>query len=330
MSPPPQTGWVTRFSSVRTSDLDLARLAINTYFYGHRLDLLNPSAQLASSFELLRFGPVALGDMAYGADVRLDFGELGAYHVDLPRSGHLAVRQGGRQFVGTAGKAAVFQPVGDTVIDQCSGDCRLLALKIERVALESHLEALLDAPTSSPLRLAPNLDVTREPGRSWARLVELLGEEITNRSGLIYQPLVAEWLCESLMTGLLLATDHPYRDALARPSRSPAPGAVKRVVDAIQAHPEAAFTTRKFAEIAGVSVRSMQEGFRRYVDVSPMAYLRSVRLARVHEELRRADPRTVTVAEVAHRWGFLHLGRFAAAYRARFGTSPSQVLRGDG
>jgi AraC-like DNA-binding protein len=35
----------------------------------------------------------------------------------------------------------------------------------------------------------------------------------------------------------------------------------------------------------------------------------------------------VTVAAVAHRWGFAHLGRFAYAYRARFGVSPSETLR---
>jgi transcriptional regulator GlxA family with amidase domain len=59
-----------------------------------------------------------------------------------------------------------------------------------------------------------------------------------------------------------------------------------------------------------------------------MTYLQHVRLVRAHETLRRADPQRVTVASVAHRWGFAHLGRFASAYRSRFGTSPSETLRG--
>jgi AraC-like DNA-binding protein len=30
---------------------------------------------------------------------------------------------------------------------------------------------------------------------------------------------------------------------------------------------------------------------------------------------------------VAMRWGFTHLGRFAGAYRDRYGVTPSQTLR---
>jgi len=53
-------------------------------------------------------------------------------------------------------------------------------------------------------------------------------------------------------------------------------------------------------------------------------------MARANEALRRSDPARVTVSAVAHRWGFAHLGRFASAYRARFGESPSVTLRSDG
>jgi transcriptional regulator GlxA family with amidase domain len=47
----------------------------------------------------------------------------------------------------------------------------------------------------------------------------------------------------------------------------------------------------------------------------------------VHDELREADPHVTTVSQVAGRWGFLYLGRFAAAYREKFGERPSDTLR---
>jgi AraC-like DNA-binding protein len=44
--------------------------------------------------------------------------------------------------------------------------------------------------------------------------------------------------------------------------------------------------------------------------------------------LRDADPGDgTTVTEVALRFGFAHTGRFAAAYRRRYGQAPSATLR---
>ena len=102
---------------------------------------------------------------------------------------------------------------------------------------------------------------------------------------------------------------------------------VRRAIDAIQAEPGRAYTVTTLAEIAGVSRRSLQQAFQQYVGVAPMAYLRQVRLARVHDELRAAAPAEVSVTDVAYRHGFVHLGRFAGAYRSRYGRSPSETLR---
>ncbi|MBO0983539.1 helix-turn-helix domain-containing protein [Rathayibacter sp. SD072] len=40
----------------------------------------------------------------------------------------------------------------------------------------------------------------------------------------------------------------------------------------------------------------------------------------------RGPPGTVTVADIAHRWGFAHLGRFSASYAQRFGENPKSTL----
>jgi AraC-like DNA-binding protein len=59
-----------------------------------------------------------------------------------------------------------------------------------------------------------------------------------------------------------------------------------------------------------------------------MNHLRNERLRRVREDLTGSDrARRPTIAEVAYRWGFTHLGRFAHDYRARYGESPSITLR---
>jgi transcriptional regulator GlxA family with amidase domain len=86
-------------------------------------------------------------------------------------------------------------------------------------------------------------------------------------------------------------------------------------------------TVEDIAEATGLSVRTLQEGFRRFLDTTPMSHLREVRLRHVREELAAADPTSTTVTETATRWGFLHSGRFSAQYHQRFGELPSVTLR---
>jgi AraC-like DNA-binding protein len=243
---------------------------------------------------------------------------------------------GGAGTVATAERAGVFLPVGDTVVERWSGDCRLLAVKMDREALDQRLGHLLGRSVRTPLELGPELDTSRGPGRGWARLVTTVIEDLReaptgtaqDSAHLYTSPLIAAPLQEAILNGLLLAAEHPFRDELAAPSGKLRPTPVKRVMDAVQERPEYPFTSTGLAAEARVGARWLQEAFGRYVGMSPMAYVRDVRLTRVRAELRAADPSSLSVSEVAHRWGFSHLGRFAEQYRARFGELPSQTLRG--
>jgi AraC-like DNA-binding protein len=222
----------------------------------------------------------------------------------------------------------VFQPVGRTALERWHADCRLIAVKIEARALGHHLERLLGRPLRTPPRLTPELDPASGPGRTWARLVRLVVAEMDADGGLLHQPLLVAQLREALLTGLLLATGHPYREELDGPSGpAVAPRPVQRALEAIHARPEHPFTTAELAAVAGVGARWLQVAFRRQSGLSPMAYLREVRLERARAELSEADPAGTTVADVAFRWGFGHLGRFAEKYRERFGELPSETLR---
>ncbi|MBM2619425.1 AraC family transcriptional regulator [Actinoplanes sp. LDG1-06] len=105
------------------------------------------------------------------------------------------------------------------------------------------------------------------------------------------------------------------------------PAAVRRAVAYVDAHAADPITLEDIAAAAGVGVRALQAGFRRHLDTTPMAYLFRVRLEQAHHALQAADPSVATVATIAHRWGFTHLGRFSVRYRSAFGRRPSETLR---
>ncbi|MCJ1714357.1 helix-turn-helix domain-containing protein [Curtobacterium sp. VKM Ac-2922] len=102
---------------------------------------------------------------------------------------------------------------------------------------------------------------------------------------------------------------------------------LRTAIEYLEAHAHEAVTVTAIADAAGLSVRGLQDSFQRTLDQSPMAYLREMRLRRAQEDLLLLDPGESSVAEVARRWGFTHMGRFSAEYASRFGEYPRHTLR---
>lgn len=312
---------------IRTADLDEAREVCGEHLYPRSMRLLEPGARLDARFAFLWLGGMTLADVRYGAAVAGVTSELGSYHVNVPRSGQFYASQHRRPITGDPRRAAVYQPVGDTALHFSSADCRLHALKIDKPVLESHLEEILDVPVTRTIRLSGQIDTSRGPGRTLTRLIRLLSAEIGNSDSLFTEPVVAEPVKETLMTALLLAADHQYRDAL-RVGDYPgyAPRSISTVVDAIHAEPGRVHTLASLAEIGRLPAGRLRAEFRRQYGRTPMAYLREVRLLAAHADLLAAGPDQTSVAAVARRWGFARLDRFTTRYRARFHISPASSL----
>lgn len=80
------------------------------------------------------------------------------------------------------------------------------------------------------------------------------------------------------------------------------------------------------ARAANISVRTLETSFRLHMDVTPHAYLRTLRLKMTHEALKDIND-VRPIAEVAADHGFPHAGRFAQYYTQLFGETPSQTRR---
>lgn len=104
------------------------------------------------------------------------------------------------------------------------------------------------------------------------------------------------------------------------------PRTIDRAVHYIEQNAQDPVRLQDIARDAGLSPRALQVAFRRHYDITPMAFLRDVRLRRAHTELLQADPQATTVSSVAAKWGFLNPGRFATEFREAFGRYPKDAL----
>ncbi|GAA2212205.1 AraC family transcriptional regulator [Nonomuraea monospora] len=310
-----------------SSDLDEVRGEVAKVFCPHRLDLSGDAALLSARFNSVQLGSARVSYLDYGADVHIEPGDLDTFFLFMiPLAGRSLIRAGGEEVVSTPALAALPSPTRHLDMRWAAG-CPQLLVKFERAAIERAVEHMLGEPLDAPVVFGLGVDLTAGWARSWRDLADLLVREAERDDGLGGHPLAVAHLENALISLLLTMQPSNYLERLTAPRPPVLPKVVRRAMEFIEGHAHLPLTTADIAGAVAVSSRSLQEGFRAHLGLTPMAQLRLVRLARVHDELRAADPARVTVTTVAARWGFLHQGRFAAQYRDRYGCSPSETLR---
>lgn len=312
---------------LRSADLDETRDVVARAFCSHSLELAERSVRLATRYRAVQVGDIGVALLDYGAPVRITTrGTDDCFLVEIPLGGCSTVTHGRETVVANRSTGAVLF-LGDPVSTTRSAGSPQLIVRIERTALEQQLRLLTGSPVRSPLRFAPALDLTSSQGRSWRRLVDLLRLEADQDGPLVHAAAALAQLRGLLLTQLLVGQPSNYSDALQPDGPTPVPKLVQRAVDLIQDHAAEALTVDDVALAVGMSVRALQQGFRQHVGSTPTEFLRDTRLEQVRGALQAGDPGTLTVTDVACRWGFTHLGRFAGEYRRRFAESPSVTLR---
>jgi AraC-like DNA-binding protein len=311
--------------SIASRDLDEARSFGGSAYYPHTLACVGDDSEFAMRLRSLTVGPLMAGVLSYDVEVHIETThELAtAYEVNIPLAGELDCWVGGRHTVGTPNRAVVNGPSHRSTLHGFGRDRPLFGLKVQRDALEAQYDVLHGRPARRSLDLSPHIELDGALGRRWWTLARVLLEAIDEPDGLLGNPMVARPLVDAVLRGLLIVGTEPT-DGTARES---GPASLRAAIDYLRANASDPLTVADIAAAGGCSVRALQEGFRRRLATTPMAYLEGVRLAGAHADLLAADAARETVNDVAWRWGFTHAGRFAATYRRHYGVRPFQTLR---
>lgn len=315
------------FLVVGTRSLEEARDAVTRVYLPHELIAAHDRVDMTLNAVSDRF--LTLGYLTYQVATVLTMPPTeDCYHVNLTTVGSTDADRsdGARTRTEARLSGAVLNPLQRNTV-RWTPDAEQLILKIPRTTLESHLGDLVGGSVAEVVDFDFGLDLTHAAGQSLLNSVEFLARELDRPGGLAEMPLAREQLEAFVMTQVLHAGRHQFSDALAAPADTMRHGRLAPVVAFLEDHADQPLTPQQLARVGCMSVRTLHAAFQQQFGVSPMSFLRRVRLDRVRAELVRADPAEIGVTEVAMRWGFLHQSRFAQQYRERFDELPSATLR---
>ncbi|GAA2211710.1 hypothetical protein GCM10009850_071700 [Nonomuraea monospora] len=203
-------------------------------------------------------------------------------------------------------------------------------LRIRTVSLP--LDLLADvagvALNGEPPRLLSRSPLGPDASRTIAGTLALTDELLSGPAA--GHPLVVGNAARLLAAGVLAT--FPTTLTLREEARADHAGATPVVLRLATAYIEEHYaepdlSLARIAAAACATPRAVQYAFRRHHDITPMGYVRRVRLAAAHADLLAADPAAgATVSAIAARWGFYHLGRFSAYYRRVYGHTPRTTL----
>jgi AraC-like DNA-binding protein len=266
-----------------------------------------------------RFGPVTMTDVLVSEQritrrerhiAKLD---KDCYYVQMIQQGRVNVLQAGQTLLAHPGAGTIFS-ASEAYDLECIGKVRSLYLEIPRKEFSSRF-------SENCMPVAATMTTGRGLGRIAAEFCSTLASE-----GSHLEESVRTRLGDELMDVLALALDMGDKDdfcedATARKARL---RSVKAWIEERLADPD--LSLEKIARSNGVSLRHLHYLFR-LTDSSASEWILDRRLLRCHDALLRPELRSLSVTEVAYRFGFRSSSHFSTVFRRRFGHSPSELRR---
>jgi AraC-like DNA-binding protein len=316
---------LSRFAAVDTRSPDDAREAVGRIFCPH---FLNPVGRGAEAFHARHHTALqvdySVNFVAYGSTVDIDPGELSRFFLlQLPLRGSATVRCGTVAADVQAGiRGSILSPTLGTRMTWNEG-CEKLIVLIRREAVEAQFESLTHERMQA-IEFQTGVDLTGQVGQAiWQHAQMMLGAA---EAGCGMPDAYRVLLRDGLTTLLLSSLPSSVLGSFSRPAPSVDPIAVRRAQDYMAANAERAISMAEIAAAAGVSLRSLQDAYRKARGMTLGNGLLALRLDRFRTALLSGECK-FSVADAAFAAGFGHLGRAAAAYRERFGEAPSETLR---
>ena len=311
-----------------TRDVEAARQALATiYSASASVEPLERNTPFLMRMRAAALGRVTVASVDI-ANWRMTRESADSVVLTFPRGpGPLQVRTGSVETIHVANRhVAVARPAETYSLATVRGHG--LALTIPAAALVARAERLTGEVQRAALlsQVRHQVDLNAPVARTLARALKAAIVELEDLDT-VGMGALASANYEDLLLNLAAATIFPgIAELIGRAAPDCGPAAVRRARDHIQEHAARPIELARLAADLGVSMRALQENFRRCYGMSPRDYIQQCRLEQAHDRLNAAGAGS-SVTDIAFACGFGDLSQFSAKYRERYGEPPSDALR---
>jgi AraC-like DNA-binding protein len=311
-----------RFPFVDTREPDEVRRLLIDVFAARYFDLRQDDREFHVAWNFVRLKHVGLGYSHYNSAVSVGVSAAGVVRQLFSLAGSSRTAFGSRHFTSDRDRSALIPAGADARVDRGAGNGEL-RLRLDAEALQDKLSAMIGTPVSRDLEFTAPADGAEM--QRLQRILLFLADQLDGAEAKIPDQVLAEYE-QLVMVSFLTANRHNYSHLLDRAPRAPGPWQVRLVEEYIEANWRAPLDIETLAAVTGGSTRSIFKAFKEARGVSPMAFVKRVRLENARRALQQLDEST-SVIDVASECGFLNPGHFARDYRIAFDELPSETLR---
>ncbi|WP_377292684.1 helix-turn-helix transcriptional regulator [Rhizobium sp. SG2393] len=302
-----------------------------------QIDYLNDLQFLSVAFKPLRKEPFFLGTQGvHGGAITqwvtdAPFGFVSSPKVALDKitirfvsAGAIVRRNSHAEFLGAPGKA-MFVAFEEMVTEEASRGFQAFTGTVDRSALMACHVALEGTDEFAFPEFKPVVDIIGPSLKAFRHNFRIVYERLN--AGIDDQdlsfPLLQEMIIYQFLASWPKSRAGEENGVILRPSWQ-----VRRALEYIDANLQRKVSLAEIASAANFGVRSLQASFRKELNKTPSQWILERRLAGAHRDLTRTSEATDSIAEIARRWGFVHLGDFSRRYRLQYGVTPFESRKG--
>jgi AraC-like DNA-binding protein len=307
---------------LHTDDLGETEEVIGANFAKIRINAKTSASSTRARLWRTNVGPLAIDEAEFGYDMSFD--------MEPPDDVLLCrVRSGVLQDQSAQGQAD-FGPnkvLACGALDGVPYSGSVHRARYDLISVSRYL--LGDVAGNQSIQLTSSAPVSREANQLVLDAIDYVRHGVVANPHAVQQGLLAGALSRYLAAAVLSAFPHTTSESGSGSRTETNPSKLRQAIAFIDDYAHTDISLADIATAADTTPRSLRYMFRRYRDCTPMGYVHRVRLHHAHHDLEVADGTTTTVAEVAHRWGFVDVDRFTLDYLDAYGHLPRAILRDD-